>query len=126
MQCLILLVGSAFAAPQYNLPSPGNQLPIPQSPSSGCENGAEGCGDTKPEISFYSFDPPQINRPAPIPADIPQPKVRQNIVFIRTFDNSQQQEPIIIPQSQEKTLVYVLSKNQQQQQQQIQYEDVYH
>merc|ERR1712002_491759 len=69
--------------------------------------------------NVYVFAAPQQQfQPGP-PPQIPQPKVNYNIVFVRTPENAQGQEPIVVPPPQQKTLVYVLSKKQAIQGQQL-------
>merc|ERR1712002_592002 len=69
--------------------------------------------------NVYVFAAPQQQfQPGP-PPQIPQPKVNYNIVFVRTPENAQGQEPIVVPPPQQKTLVYVLSKKQAIQGQQV-------
>merc|ERR1719370_2879677 len=69
-----------------------------------------------PEISrniFVYAAPKVISRPRP-PPSLPKPEVHYNFVFVKTADLAQQNDPIIVPPPQHKTLVYVLSKKQQQ------------
>ncbi|CAL4124114.1 unnamed protein product, partial [Meganyctiphanes norvegica] len=66
----------------------------------------------KPVVSrniFVYAAPAVTQQQGPAP-EIPKPKVEYNIVFVRTPEQAEGAEPIIIPPPQQKTLVYVLSK----------------
>jgi len=123
---VVLSALSADALPQlvqsYGLPQ-GD--PIGQGSSSSGGYGRSCNGDevrnvlgecVLPEISrniFVYAAPKVISRPRP-PPSLPKPEVHYNFVFVKTADLAQQNDPIIVPPPQHKTLVYVLSKKQQQ------------
>ncbi|MCL4143794.1 UNVERIFIED_CONTAM: hypothetical protein GTU68_020619, partial [Idotea baltica] len=53
------------------------------------------------------------------PPDIPAPKVDYDVVFVRTPEQEEGAEPIVIPPPEKRTIVYVLTKNGSGQQQVI-------
>jgi len=69
-----------------------------------------------PEISrniFVYAAPKVIPSPTPRPI-LPKPEVHYDFVFVKTADQDKQNDPILVPPPQQKTLVYVLSKKQEQ------------
>merc|ERR1719369_1267859 len=70
-----------------------------------------------PEISrnIFVYAAPKAvpSGPRQSPA-LPKPEVHYNFVFVKTADPLEQDDPIIVPPPQQKTLVYVLSKKQVQ------------
>merc|ERR1719370_2154841 len=69
-----------------------------------------------PEISrnIFVYAAPKVipsRTPRPI---LPKPEVHYDFVFVKTADQDKQNDPILVPPPQQKTLVYVLSKKQEQ------------
>ena len=60
--------------------------------------------------NVYAFVAPEIELPSIEVPDIPDPKVDQNVVFVRAPATVQSPDPIIVPAPQQKTDVYVLSE----------------
>ncbi|CAL4117498.1 unnamed protein product, partial [Meganyctiphanes norvegica] len=143
MNCLIvfsILLASALASPQgYGAPPPpppppsngGYGAPPPPPPSNGGYGGGPQCRDgevinvdgkcARPEVSrsVYVYDAPEQEVPHSYPPQVPPPKVEVDIVFVKTPEALEGQEPIVVPPPQKKTLVYVLSKKQEQEGQQV-------
>jgi len=70
-----------------------------------------------PEISrnIFVYAAPKVVPASPKSSpDLPKPEVHYNFVFVKTADPLEQDDPIIVPPPQQKTLVYVLSKKQVQ------------
>ena len=75
----------------------------------------------RPVVSrnVYLYNAPQqriLVRPPPY---IPEPKIHYNYVFVKSPDPVSGPKPLIVPPTQEKTLVYVLSKNPDYQNQEV-------
>ncbi|CAL4067450.1 unnamed protein product, partial [Meganyctiphanes norvegica] len=93
----------------------GDQVQQPAVSLVSCANGEVLHVDgncVKPMISrnIFVFAAPAVPiQQGPTP-EIPLPKVEYNIVFVRTPEKAESDEPIIVPPPQQKTLVYVLSK----------------
>ena len=66
----------------------------------------------RPKVSRNIFSyaaPEQTYEQGPAP-NIPDPKVEYNIIFVRTPEDPEGVEPIVVPPPVQKTLVYVLNK----------------
>ncbi|CAL4117494.1 unnamed protein product, partial [Meganyctiphanes norvegica] len=130
-----IFLACASAFPQrYGAPPPP-----PQSnggygappPSNGGYGGGPSCRDgevinvdgkcARPEVSrsVYVYHAPEQEVPYSYPPQVPPPKVEVDIVFVKTPEALEGQEPIVVPPPQKKTLVYVLSKKQEQEGQQV-------
>lgn len=69
------------------------------------------------KIFFYkspSLPPVKVRTP-----DIPEPKITYNYVFVKTADSVLGPKPVVVPATQQKTLVVLLSEKQKQEQQQV-------
>merc|ERR1711973_80492 len=69
----------------------------------------------------YVYESPErqvIYGPPPV---VPKGKIRENVLFIRTPEIVGSNEPILLPPTQTKTTLYVLSKNGQQGQRVVQF-----
>merc|ERR550519_203341 len=137
MKCLFVLsviLVSAVAGPQrYGPPPPppppsngGYGAPPPPPPSNGYGAPAgSSCGQgevlnvdgncARPVVSksVYVYHAPEQEVPYSYPPQVPPPKIEVDIVFVKTPEAADQDEPIVVPPPQKKTLVYVLSKKQE-------------
>merc|ERR1719427_53642 len=116
MKLLVLVltfVAASYAAPQggYTLPTPaGGGFPV-----GGCQNGevlnVDGtCAIPQVTRNVFVYTAPQQNFPRPPPASIPAPRQDYNIIFIRTPEQANGPEPIIVGPPEQNNIVYVLSK----------------
>ncbi|XP_066974196.1 uncharacterized protein [Macrobrachium rosenbergii] len=60
--------------------------------------------------NIYVYDVPEQPRPVGPRPNIPLPKVEHNILFVRLPEGGGALEPIVIPPSQQRNIVYVLNK----------------
>ena len=68
----------------------------------------------KPQVSqkVYAFVAPPVEVPEFVPpAEIPDPKIEYSVVFVRTPEQPDQPDPIVVPSPQQQSVVYVLNKN---------------
>merc|ERR1712128_275119 len=129
-----VILASALAGPQrYGPPPPpppsngGYGAPPPPPPSNGGYGApaSPSCGEgevlhvdgncVRPEVSksVYVYHAPEQEVPYSYPPQGPPPKIEVDIVFVKTPEALDQNEPIVVPPPQKKTLVYVLSKKQE-------------
>ncbi|MCL4124542.1 UNVERIFIED_CONTAM: hypothetical protein GTU68_017198, partial [Idotea baltica] len=72
----------------------------------------------RPEVSRNIFVYTAPERPfqqQANPIQAPKPKLNYNIVFVRTPEGIDGQEPVVVPPPQQKTIVYVLNKDSEDQ-----------
>merc|ERR1712106_700842 len=115
-----VIFASALAGPQRYGPPP----PPPSNGGYGAPAGPS-CGQgevlhvdgncVRPEVfkSVYVYHAPEQEVPYSYPPQVPPPKIEVDIVFVKTPETLDQNEPIVVPPPQKKTLVYVLSKKQE-------------
>ena len=109
LQILCSLLAAATAAPA---PDRRYSAPRPRQCGRGQVLKADG-SCTEPVVSqkIFAFVAPPTPAPVFNIPDLPDPKVNQAVVFVRTPDAPEQPDPIIVPAPQQQTSVYVLTKN---------------
>ena len=69
--------------------------------------------------NLFVFGTPKNEVPETTKPPLPKPKIKFNILFVKTPEKDEGKDPIIVPPPREKTLVYVLNKNSEVEDQEI-------